>query len=115
MHLYYTGGYPPRKVKTKCNEAPAPMPASCTELSSFNCDPLKMRRCCDGGIPSFSSIISLMRATRSVGSMSTGMSLPVNVLTLICMGSVVAAPPVFLAVCLFFYGGAAGGAVRAPQ
>ncbi len=40
--------------------------------------------CWMGGMPSFSSTRSLIRAMVSVGSMSISISLPVSVLTLIC-------------------------------
>ena len=53
-------------------------------LSSDICLPPKMRRCCGGGMPSFSSTRSLMRAIVSSDSMSISISLPVSVLTLIC-------------------------------
>lgn len=47
--------------------------------------PAKMRRCWMGGMPSFSSTLSLMRSTVSVGSMSISISRPVSVFTLIVM------------------------------
>lgn len=50
----------------------------CTYLN-YICLPEKIRRCCCGGIPSFSSTRSLMRSTLSVGSMSISISLPVSV------------------------------------
>mmetsp|Transcript_2675 Transcript_2675/g.6820 ORF Transcript_2675/g.6820 Transcript_2675/m.6820 type:complete len:247 (-) Transcript_2675:314-1054(-) len=46
-----------------------------------------MRRCCGGGMPSFSSTRSLIREIGSSPSMSISISLPVSVLTLICMAA----------------------------
>lgn len=48
-------------------------------ILTYICFPEKMRRCCCGGMPSFSSTRSLMRSTLSVGSMSISISLPVSV------------------------------------
>ena len=55
--------------------AAAPQPAAV---------PPKISRCWGGGMPSFSSTLSLMRAIVSSLSMSISISLPVSVLTLIC-------------------------------
>lgn len=41
-----------------------------TFLNAYICFPLKIKRCCGGGIPSFSSTLSLIRSTLSVGSIS---------------------------------------------
>lgn len=46
---------------------------------TYICLPEKIRRCCCGGMPSFSSTRSLMRSTLSVGSISISISLPVSV------------------------------------
>lgn len=51
---------PPLKVKTKCKDEPGWIPDSPTVALSFNCDPWKINLCWAGGIPSFSSIISLI-------------------------------------------------------
>ena len=55
--------------------AAAPQPAAV---------PPKISRCWGGGIPSFSSTLSLMREIVSSLSMSISISLPVSVFTLIC-------------------------------
>ena len=47
--------------------------------------PANIRRCWMGGMPSFSSTLSLIRSTVSVGSMSISISRPVRVLTLMVM------------------------------
>lgn len=46
---------------------------------AYICFPEKIKRCCWGGIPSFSSTRSLIRSTLSVGSISISISFPVRV------------------------------------
>lgn len=53
--------------------------SNATLFLSHICLPLKIKRCCAGGMPSFSSTRSLIRSTLSVGSMSISISLPVSV------------------------------------
>ena len=53
------------------------------QILELTCFPEKISLCCGGGIPSFSSTLSLILSTLSVGSMSISISLPVSVFTLI--------------------------------
>lgn len=46
---------------------------------TYICFPENIRRCCCGGMPSFSSTLSLILSTLSVGSISISISLPVSV------------------------------------
>ena len=73
-----------RVRRQRCGAAHPSMLYSDAFLSSVICLPPKMRRCCGGGMPSFSSTRSLMRPMVSSLSMSISISLPVSVFTLIC-------------------------------
>jgi len=50
---------PPRRARTKCSVDPAVMLQDSMVLSSVNCFPEKINRCCCGGTPDCSSIFSL--------------------------------------------------------
>lgn len=51
----------------------------CSTDRTYICFPENISRCCCGGIPSFSSTLSFILSTLSVGSMSISISLPVRV------------------------------------
>lgn len=51
----------------------------CSFYPTHICLPENIKRCCCGGIPSFSSTLSLILSTLSVGSISISISFPVRV------------------------------------
>jgi len=78
---------PPRRATTRCSTEPPVSPRSVAVFSSCIALPPKTSRCCEGGIPSFSSTRSLIREILSEGSISSSISLPVKVLILTSMAA----------------------------